>query len=101
MTKQDDSRKGGFGAKVLFNPGRIVMTRAIDRTLSSTDIVLGLYRHLNGDWGDIDEQDRELNELRLRDGGRLLSVYRAQNGVVFWIITKADRSCTKLLLPDE
>jgi len=31
----------------------------------------------------------------------LLSSYRSDNGVAFWIITEADRSATTLLLLDD
>jgi hypothetical protein len=60
-----------------------------------------LQRHQAGDWGDVDEHDRQENELSLKNGFRLLSVYHAANGVKFWIITEADRSATTVLLPED
>ena len=33
-------------------------------------------RHLHGDWGDTCKEDAELNEMALRDGSRIMSVYR-------------------------
>jgi hypothetical protein len=33
-------------------------------------------RHLHGDWGDVCKDDAELNELALKDGSRIMSVYR-------------------------
>ncbi len=60
-----------------------------------------LQRHLDGDWGDISEEDREANNLALQNGGRLLSAYRMGSGVKLWVITEADRSVTTVLLPDE
>ena len=60
-----------------------------------------LRRHLAGDWGEVDEDDRRENERSLADGCRLLSAYTLSNGTKLWIITEADRSATTLLLPSE
>ena len=35
-------------------------------------------RHVTGDWGDIDPEDRGLNERALVDGSRIFSVYGTQ-----------------------
>ena len=37
----------------------------------------------------------------LRHGSRIFSSYRMPDGEKLWIITEADRSATKFLLPDE
>ena len=60
-----------------------------------------LFRHLDGDWGDISPEDIAENELSLQHGWRLLSSYRLSDGTKVWIITEADRSATTFLLPDE
>ncbi len=60
-----------------------------------------LSRHRAGDWGDVDEEDREANNQAFQDGTRLLSVYHTSQGKTVWIITEADRTSTTLLLPDE
>ena len=87
--------------KPRFTLGQIVITNNAQRTLQPEDIPLALGRHLRGDWGDVDEEDRQENELSLHEGFRLLSVYHDRNGVKFWIITEADRSATTSLLPDD
>jgi hypothetical protein len=58
-------------------------------------------RHRHGDWGEVDEGDRALNDRALIDGDRVLSAYRLNDGTKVWIITESDRSVTTLLLPDE
>ena len=84
-----------------FRLGKIVSTPgALDR-LTQADILLGIQRHQAGDWGDVDEHDRTKNELSLKQGFRLWSVYHAANGVKFWLITEADRSHTTVLLPED
>ena len=60
-----------------------------------------LKRHIAGDWGEVDEHDRQENERSLTDGCRLLSAYTLSTGTKLWIITEADRSSTTLLLPSE
>lgn len=58
-------------------------------------------RHVTGDWGEVDADDRQANENALLHGERLLSAYRTLKGEKIWIITEADRSSTCVLLPDE
>ena len=60
-----------------------------------------LSRHVRGDWGELDKEDRKENELSLKRGFRLLSSYRTNAGAMIWVITEADRSVTTVLLPDE
>jgi hypothetical protein len=60
-----------------------------------------LRRHVTGDWGDLDEHDRQENELSVREGFRLLSAYALRDGTKIWVITEADRSTTTILLPAE
>jgi hypothetical protein len=58
-------------------------------------------RHQAGDWGEVLPEDQAENEYSLQHGFRLLSAYRTANGVKLWVITKADRSATTILLPSE
>jgi hypothetical protein len=84
-----------------FRLGRIVSTPNALEHLTQDDILLGIQRHQAGDWGDVDEHDRQENELSLQQGLRLLSVYHSGTGVKFWLITEADRSVTTVLLPED
>jgi hypothetical protein len=60
-----------------------------------------LDRHVAGDWGQVDDDDKHANDLALTEGSRLLSAYKTLKGVKLWVITEADRSSTCILLPDE
>lgn len=60
-----------------------------------------LVRHVRGDWGDVDDEDKQANEDALRDGTRILSSYKTKAGIKLWVITEADRSATTILLPEE
>ena len=84
-----------------FSPGRIVVTRTAVEVLLPADMFSSLARHLHGDWGDVDEQDWEANDVALQEGTRLLSAYRSTAGEKFWIITEWDRSLTTILLPSD
>ncbi len=60
-----------------------------------------LSKHLAGDWGIVDDEDKQANDDALIHGERLLSAYLTDKSVKIWIITEADRSSTCLLLPEE
>ena len=55
---------------------------------------------MQGDWGDLDEDDKKENEFSVLRHLRILSAYKIGNEKL-WIITEADRSITTILLPDE
>ena len=59
-------------------------------------------RHAWGDWGDLAEEKRRLNDLALEEGGSLVSFYCDSEGERgLYIITTAERSKTTILLPKE
>lgn len=64
-----------------------------------------LKRHIQLDWGEVDEEDKSANDSALQTGSRLLSAYRLSTGTKIWIITEAtvegQRPLTTILLPDE
>jgi hypothetical protein len=60
-----------------------------------------LSRHATGDWGNVDDHDRQVNEVAVRDGNAILSSYKTRLDEVIWIITEADRSISTVLLPSE
>ena len=83
--------------------GRCVATPGALRTLEEAGVSPAslLARHMNGDWGELDEHDRKANEYALEHGLRVLSAYKLRTGEKLWIITEADRSSTTILLPEE
>ena len=84
-----------------FPLGRVVMTSGVAERLTPDDITAALRRHVAGDWGDVDEDDRRENDHSVEQGYRLLSAYTSGAGEPFWVITEADRSVTTVLLPSE
>lgn len=91
-----------------FELGLVVMTPGVEELVamgivSPTPLI---HRHVAGDWGDLDPEDRSANNRDLIYGGRLLSAYNVAAGVRVWIITEAEddngyRHVTTLLRPDE
>ena len=84
-----------------FRAGRLMTTPNALARLTPEEIFTALSRHITGDWGDVDKHDREENELSLREGFRLWSVYRSARSGKFWVITEADRSQTTVLMPED
>ena len=91
----------GNGNRSMFPLGQLVITSNALATLSEADVLNALLRHARGDWGDLDREDRQANELALKQGRRLFSVYRSGAGVRFYVITEWDRSVTTVLLPED
>jgi len=60
-----------------------------------------LRRHLAGDWGDLSDEDKRLNDEAVKDESRILSAYKTTRGDRVWLISEADRSATTILLPSE
>lgn len=89
--------------KKLFKLGKIVFTQGVatafdDALESPTDYLL---RHIQGDWGNLCEGDKEINNNAVKDGSRILSAYELSDNTAIWIITEGDRAITTFLLPSE
>ncbi len=90
-------------SKVLFSLGSVYLTVGAREALENSNQTAAefLAKHQSGDWGDVCEDDRQENELSVKQGYRILSSYRTSKGVKIWTITEANRSSTTCLKPDE
>ncbi len=88
---------------MLFSLGQIVATPGALRALQKAEQEPHefLDRHVNGDWGEVPEEDKKENEFSVQHGFRILSAYTTSAGDRIWLLTEADRSATTFLLPDE
>lgn len=84
------------------NYGKPGFQEAMQRSLSGL-----LFRHVNGDWGDVNPHDWKVNEEALKTGARILSSYTLF-GVKLWIISDAAwgddphvREVTTILRPED
>jgi len=91
-----------------FRLGRTLATPAALQAIkeSGQDAAFFLNRHIVGDWGEVCQDDAQLNNEALKDGGHIISAYTTLKGVRLWIITEAmdgqgQRAATTILLPDE
>ncbi len=91
-----------------FSLGRLAATpgalEAMEASGQTAEFFLA--RHASGDYGEVNDEDRQLNDEALVHGDRILSAYRTLKGVKLWVITEAaddygHRAATTILLPDE
>jgi hypothetical protein len=94
--------------KPLFELGQIVGTPDCLSELKAAGVTPEqlLRRHVAGDFGDLCDEDRQLNEQAIINGDRILSAYILPNNLKVWVISEAKgddgkRASTCLLLPEN
>jgi hypothetical protein len=65
-----------------------------------------LDQHVQGNWGEVCDEDKGANDQALVDGSRILSAYRTLKNERLWVITEAadddgNRAATTILKPSE
>ena len=88
-----------------FQLGQVLVTSGISCKIDEDSefakfISKSFTRHCNGDWGELCEEDKAMNELALKNGERLFSRYENGDDSIY-IITEWDRSATTILFPNE
>lgn len=88
-----------------FSLGQLVATRGVaDKAYEDPEfakfIGVSMARYQNCDWGEMDLEDKELNDSSLSGGGRIFAAYE-NDAYRIWIITEWDRSVTTILFPEE
>lgn len=89
-----------------FELGQTVMTRGIADSMETmpgfSDFVFDSFkRYVMCDWGDTHPEDEGLNDEAVKEGYRILAVYKSDKFPTIWIITEWDRSVTTILFPEE
>ena len=83
-----------------FDVGEVVVTPAASAALAAhgkrVDDLLA--RHQAGDWGDVTDQVREVNERALAERFNVQSIYAVANGQRLVVVTNRDRSRTMIHL---
>jgi len=97
------SKMGEQPPRPKFRLGQLVATPGALSALrdAGQDPLEFISRHVSGDWGEVNDEDKQENECSVTHGFRVLSAYTLRTGVRLWIITEADRSATTLLKPEE
>ena len=98
-------------SKPLFSLGQLLATPGALATLEAFGVhplALVLGRHVVGDWGDLCQEDRALNNHSLSHGMRIFSSYKLTRSTgdgttseTVWVITEADRAASTILLPGD
>ena len=88
-----------------FQLGKLVMTSGIQNIISEKpsyqyELVNYLNRYMNEDWGDLCDDDKQMNEDAINNDERILASYITSRGGIY-IITERDRSYTTILLKNE
>ena len=92
-----------------FEPGIAVMTNGIKERYFSDPrfrlfVNVSVGKHLNGDWGDLSDENKKRNDDAVTNGGLILSSYIqvVQNHEEqINVVTEADRSVTTVMFPEE
>ena len=87
-----------------FKLGRICWTGGINEKMADDErfakfVLDSLKKYRTGNWGNVCDEDKQLNDEAVSNGSRILGAYEGMYRI--WIITEADRSCTTILFPDE
>lgn len=91
----------------MFKLGQVVMTAGVSNEVNPLVVMACIRRHSRGDWGNLDEHDKKLNDAsvkyrekhgELRE--RLMSSYEFDT-FKLWVITEYDESVTTVLFPEE
>ncbi len=90
----------------LFSLGAVTISPGAQAALTARGVGAApfLARHQRGDWGEVDDRDREENEFAVRHEWAIYaptSIYTLDAGDELLIITAADRSWTRVLLDSE
>ena len=90
-----------------FETGRILTTCGVNQKVAEDKkfaefCIKSFGRHINGDWGDLCDEDKAMNDSALAHGDdRIFSKYDYDENTSIYIITEWDRSATTFLFPDE
>ena len=77
-----------------FALGQILVAPQAQERLETDELRAALRRHARGNWGEVSTAEVVENERSLRDGDRVLSVFRNGRDERFCVLTNGHRSAT-------
>ncbi len=88
------------------NVGRVLVSRGVaalarENRKFADFVKESLGRHRKGDWGEMYDELRQLNNQNSGINTRLFSSYESANFPEIWITTEPDRSLSTIMFPDE
>lgn len=95
-----------------FNMGKVVCTATLHNAMSENsrfakEVIMAINRYSNKDWGELTEDDQQVNEdaLQYPDDLYLLGAYKTCKGKIYIITNriseKAGINATTICFPDE
>lgn len=92
--------------------GKVVVTKSIDELMKenrkfAVEVTLSLQRYAVKDWGNLDAEDKQINDeaLNYPDDLYLLGAYKTSKGKIYIITNriseKAGDNATTVCFPDE
>ena len=85
----------------MFELGKIWVSPFVANELSEVDVKKALHQHGSGSWGILGPSDWKANNFSLDAGLPVLSLFEAEDGTMFMVLTDFDRQLTEVLLPRE
>lgn len=99
-------------ASKYFNVGKVVCTATLNNAMSENkqfakDVISAMERYCNKDWGDLDAEDKQINEnaLQYPEDLYILAAYKTCKGKIYIITNriseKAGNNATTICFPSE
>ena len=77
-----------------------VNNKIIENTQFANEVVKAVKKYCSYNWGDLSEEDKNLNDEALKNGNRIVAAYDSCKSKIL-IITEVDRSITTVLFSEE
>jgi hypothetical protein len=89
--------------KTKFEVGEIIVTPTATAALEASGRTVDeiVARHRAGDWGEVSDQVREVNERGLAEQFNVQSIYATPSGERLVVVTTGDRSLTMVHLAPQ
>ena len=81
--------------------GRIAVSAGARKMLSGQDVLDAVLQHMRGAWGGVKIDDHLMFSPADLEHRLIAAAYRSREGIVFRIVTEADRSRTTISMPEE
>jgi hypothetical protein len=77
-----------------FMLGKLIVSANMFASIPLDQIFISLFRHMNGDWGDISLESWKSNEKAMIENSSIISAFCSSQGVKFYIKTELKRKFT-------
>lgn len=87
----------------LFAPGTLKLSEKVHWLASKSliDPLPYVQRHVRGDWGEVSEAERQMNDVALEQGAPMTSRFQITPRLHLVVVTSDDQHTTVVQLPEE